>query len=103
MATRAKAGNKTKQKALTDNQLKHRELHKNQGGYGEEITGDDSSDLIVKKAELYIGTKGHVKVTLHGGTVVTLKNVPSGTFLRGIYVNKVFATGTTARDIVAIY
>ena len=96
-------GTKSAKAALNAEQLKHRELHKNQGGYGEVITTSDTADLIVKKAELFVGTKGHIKVTLYGGTEVTLKNVPSGTFLRGIYVNKVFATGTTAKDIVAIY
>ncbi len=40
---------------------------------------------------------------LAGGSTVVLKNVPSGTYLRGIYVNKVYRTSTTARDIVAIY
>lgn len=89
--------------ALNAKQLKHRELHKNQGAYGEGVATSDTNDLIVKKAELFVGTKGNLKVTLYGGTEVTLKNVPSGTFLRGIYVNKVFATGTTAKDIVAIY
>ena len=89
--------------ALSTEQKKFRRLHKNQGGYGESITTNDSRDLSEKKAELFIGTGGNVKVSLYGGSVVTLKNIPSGTFLKGIFVNRVYRTGTTARDIVAIY
>jgi hypothetical protein len=88
---------------LSSIQRKFRKLHKNQGGYGEGITPSDSKNLPEKKAELFIGTKGNVKVTLHGGSIVILKNIPSGTFLKGIFVNKVHSTSTTARDIVAIY
>ena len=89
--------------ALSTRQKKFRKLHKNKGDYGESITTNDSTDLSEKKAELFIGTGGNVKVSLYGGSVVTLKNIPSGTFLKGIFVNRVYRTGTTARDIVAIY
>ena len=89
--------------ALNTKQKKFRKLHKNQGGYGESVTKSDSKDLGEKKAELFIGTGGNVKVSLYGGSVVTLKNIPSGTFLKGIFVNRVYSKGTTASDIVAIY
>ena len=89
--------------ALSSDQKKHRALHKNQGGYGESVTKSDSQDLSEKKAELFIGTGGDVKVSLYGGSVVTLKNISSGTFLKGIFVNRVYSRGTTASDIVAIY
>ena len=88
---------------LNQEQKKFRRLHKNQCGYGESVTKSDSQDLGEKKAELFIGTGGDVKVSLYGGSVVTLKNIPSGTFLKGIFVNRVYSRGTTARDIVAIY
>ena len=68
--------------ALNQEQKKFRKLHKNQGGYGESVTKSDSRDLGEKKAELFIGTGGNVKVSLYGGSVVTLKNIPSGTFLK---------------------
>ena len=89
--------------ALSSEQKKFRKLHKNQGGYGESVTKSDSQDLGEKKAELFIGTGGNVKVSLYGGSVVTLKNIPSATFLKGIFVNRVYSRGTTASDIVAIY
>lgn len=73
------------------------------GYFGNSITVSDSADLDSKRAQLFVGTGGNVKVDLAGGSTVVLKNVPSGTYLRGIYVNKVYRTSTTARDIVAIY
>ena len=89
--------------ALNSGQKKYRELHKNQGDFGESVNTSDSAELSEKKAELFIGVGGNIKVDLVGGSTVTLKNIPSGTFLQGIFVNKVYRTGTTARDIVAIY
>ena len=70
---------------------------------GATVATNDSSNLDSERAELYIGTGGHIKGDLSGGATVILKNVPSGTFLKGIYVDRVYRTGTTARDIVAIY
>jgi hypothetical protein len=91
--------------ALSSNQRQKRKdpWNKNKGEFGESITPSDRSFLPESDAELFIGTKGHVKVTLTGGTTIVLKNIASGTFLKGIFVNKVHSTGTTASDIVAIY
>jgi len=41
-------------------------------------------------------------VTMIGGQTVTFANVPNGSFLP-IQVNKVFATGTGASSILALY
>ena len=65
----------------------------------EDVTPDDSNDLT-SMGILYIGTGGDVKVTGVKSGTVTLKNVPSGTWLNFIRVIKVFTTGTTATDIV---
>lgn len=73
------------------------------GYYADTITTNDSSNLDSKRAELFIGTGGNLKVDLSGGSTVVLKNIPNGTFLKGVFVDKVYRTGTTARDIVAIY
>ena len=51
---------------------------------------------------LYIGDSGDVKVKMEGGTEVTFKNVPTGTFLP-ILVTRVFSTGTSAAEILALY
>jgi hypothetical protein len=51
---------------------------------------------------LYIGGAGDVKVTTIGGDDVTFKAVPVGTILQ-VKVIKVFATGTTATNILALW
>lgn len=89
--------------ALSSEEKRTRKRIAAKGYLGATITTNDSSNLDSERAELYIGTGGHVKVDLSGGSTVILKNVPSGTFLKGIYVDRVYRTSTTARDIVAIY
>lgn len=52
---------------------------------------------------LYVGTGGDVKVDmLDGGTGVVFKAVPTGTFMP-IQPSRVYTTGTTATNIVALY
>lgn len=66
----------------------------------EDVTPSDSADLA-GIGILYIGTTGDVKVDgVKGGSAITLKNIPSGTWLNFIRVKKVYSTGTTATDIV---
>jgi len=66
----------------------------------EDVTPSDVADLA-GIGILYIGTTGDVKVDgVKGGSAITLKNIPSGTWLNFIRVKKVYATGTTATDIV---
>ncbi len=50
---------------------------------------------------LYIGVAGDLKVVTSGGDEVTFKNVPVG-FLP-VQVVKVFATGTAADEIIALW
>ena len=73
------------------------------GNVAEAVTKSDSSNLSVEEAKLYVGTGGDVKVDTVDGQTITLKNVANGTFLDFILVKKVYAKGTTASDIVAIY
>jgi hypothetical protein len=89
--------------ALNREQKEKKKFLVKKGSFAESVSNSDTADLSEEKAELYIGTGGHVKVNLFGGSTVTLKNVPSGTYLQGIFVTRVYRTGTTARDIVAIY
>ena len=51
---------------------------------------------------LFVGTGGDIKVDLVDGGTVTLKNIFDGTFLP-IVVDKVYNTGTTASDIIAMW
>lgn len=67
-----------------------------------EITPNDSADLATSARMLYIGSGGNVKVTTVGGDTVTLVAVPTGTTLM-VRAARVFATGTTASSIVALW
>ena len=51
---------------------------------------------------LYVGVAGDVKVKMAGGNDVVFKTVAAGSFLP-INVIQVFATDTTATDIVALW
>ena len=65
------------------------------------VTPNDSTVLALTRA-LWVGTGGNLKVTMGYGTDVTFTAVPDGK-LMPIRVTKVFSTGTTASNIVAIY
>lgn len=51
---------------------------------------------------LYIGGTGNVKVRTIGGDDVVFAAVPAGTTLQ-VRVHRVFSTGTTATNIVALW
>lgn len=68
----------------------------------EAVTPDDSGELAQVTRALYVGTGGNIKVDgYHIGEAVVLSNVPDGTVLP-IRVTRVYATDTTASDIVAL-
>ncbi len=73
------------------------------GHFATDVTASDTLNLDFTNARLYIGTGGDLKVGLDGGSIVTLKNIASGTYLDWLKVKKVYKKYTTARDIVAIY
>lgn len=65
------------------------------------VTTSDSSEIDPTRG-LYIGGAGNIKVDTAAGTTVTLNNAAAGSVLP-IRVKKVYATGTTATNIVALY
>tara|TARA_R100001244_G_scaffold130813_1_gene103310 strand:- start:64 stop:333 length:270 start_codon:yes stop_codon:yes gene_type:complete len=73
------------------------------GGIADAVQTSDVANLSVQGAKIYVGSGGHLKVKIHGGSIVLFKNIPSGTYLEWLEVDKVYRTGTTARDIVAVY
>jgi hypothetical protein len=82
-----------------------------QGFNANEITPDDSANItlggtIIDGLDngvcLYVGTTGDVKVTMIAGQTVTFTNVQGGSILP-IQINKLWATGTTALNFVAVY
>ncbi len=62
------------------------------------ITPDDAQDLPFVSRAIYVGTAGDVRVLTHKGQDVTYKNLAGTKVLR---VTRVFATGTTASDMIA--
>ena len=65
------------------------------------ITPSDTDDLAATCRYLYIGVSGDVKVNMSGtGTGIVFKAVPVG--LLRIRASRVYATGTTATNIVAL-
>lgn len=67
------------------------------------VTPSDGADLPTAPTRaLYIGGVGDVKVNMADGVAVTYPAVPVGSILP-IACTRVFATGTTATNIVAMY
>jgi hypothetical protein len=75
------------------------------------VTPSDSQDLLLSGspiegvengALLYVGTGGGLTITTLGGQQVTLANVPDGSYVP-IQVRKVWATGTSASNILALF
>ena len=67
------------------------------------VTPDDSNDLAsVPTYGLYIGTTGDVKVDMADGSTVTFSGLKGG-IVYPFEVKRVYATDTTATDIVALY
>jgi len=50
---------------------------------------------------LFVGTGGNLRVLTVGGETVTLNNIGNATFIP-LQVQRVYATGTTAADIIAM-
>lgn len=61
------------------------------------ITGGTNNGCV-----LYVGGAGNIKVLTIGGDEVTLVAVPAGSFIP-VNILRVFATGTTATSIVALW
>lgn len=75
------------------------------------VTPSDTTDLSLSGGNFnntasgalpFIGTAGNIKVTMLGGQTVTFLNIADGTFLP-IQVTRIWATGTTATDILALF
>ncbi|WP_342045905.1 spike base protein, RCAP_Rcc01079 family [Bacillus sp. OTU530] len=67
------------------------------------VTPNDAADLAkIPTKGIYIGVTGDVKVTLSSGNTVTFTALASGT-IHPIAVKRVWAIGTTATNILAVY
>jgi hypothetical protein len=68
-----------------------------------DIIPNDGADLVSGATKgLYVGVSGNIKMTMADGSVVTRKNVTAG-MTHSWSIKRVWATGTTATDIVGDY
>ena len=65
------------------------------------IVPDDDHVFLRKLTHLYVGGTGNVRLTSGDGDVVLLVGVIAGTLLP-IVVQRVWATGTTASNLVGL-
>ena len=61
------------------------------------VTGGSNNGCV-----LYVGGAGNVKVLTVGGDEVTFTGIQAGTFMP-VQVLRVYSTGTTATNIVALW
>ena len=65
------------------------------------ITPNDGTDLTCWALAVYVGGSGDVRLVTWGGETVTFANAPVGVL--PVRVRRVYATGTTATDLVGLY
>lgn len=65
------------------------------------IVPSDTADLVFNTRAIYIGGSGNLTVRLYEGDIIVLVGVVVGTIIP-IRTNKVYSTGTTATNLVAL-
>jgi hypothetical protein len=65
------------------------------------VTLHDTNTIENTRA-VFVGGAGNLKVTMYDGQDVTFTGVGAGTFLP-IQVTKIWATGSTATSVLALY
>ena len=66
------------------------------------VTPRDSAQISRVARALYVGGSGDVKLVTEEGNTVTFQDIVAGSILP-VKATKVFATGTTATNIVALF
>ncbi|MGC2203668.1 MAG: hypothetical protein WA633_26425 [Stellaceae bacterium] len=69
--------------------------------YATAVTPSDTTDLAAASTAIFIGGAGNLRVTMLGGGSVTFAGLPVG--WHPIRVTRVWATSTTATNIVAVW
>jgi len=64
------------------------------------VVRSDTADLPAASTFIYVGVSGNLKVTMLGGEILTLGNVPVG--WHPIRVTRMW-TSTTATNIIAVW
>ena len=71
------------------------------GRTSETIVPSDVTDLVTVTRAIYVGVGGDVRVIMAGGMTQTFKAAAAGSILP-ICVSRVYATGTTATNLVGL-
>lgn len=66
------------------------------------VTPHDTNDLTFTTKAIFVGGAGNLKVKTLVGNDVTFTGVTAGTVLQ-IHAQRVYSTGTTATNIVAMF
>jgi hypothetical protein len=66
------------------------------------VSVHDVNELDAVPRAIYVGGAGDMKVTMYGGEEVTFVGVAGGTVLP-IRVKKIFSTGTSATNMIALW
>lgn len=66
------------------------------------ITTHNTNELTTVTRGVYVGVSGDLKVDMLDGTTVTFANIVAGV-IHPLRVRKVYATGTTATNIIGLY
>lgn len=66
------------------------------------ITPSDDDDLANVSKSLFVGGAGTLKIDTVGGSTVTFTGVVAGSIIP-VRAAKIYATGTTATNIVSMY
>lgn len=67
---------------------------------GESVTPHDTNNIDPTKG-VYVGTSGDLKVNMLDGTALTFVGIAAG-MIHPLTVTRVYSTGTTASDIIAL-
>jgi hypothetical protein len=67
-----------------------------------DIVANDSTDFVRTTRAIYVGGGGNVKIKTASGEIVTFSNASAGSTLP-IRVARVYATGTTATNLLGLY
>jgi hypothetical protein len=65
------------------------------------VTPSNTNDLPAASTAIYVGGSGNLRVTMLGGELVTFTGLAAG--WHPIRVTRVWATSTTATNIVAVW
>lgn len=66
------------------------------------VSPSDSTDLVTRSRALFVGGAGNINVRMAGGMDCVFSGIPAGTILP-VQVDRVYATSTTATNIVNVY